>query len=169
MWWDKDGLTSGGAECAPVRVFLAPSFCVFMCRLLSRQGLWNSGVLRVIWRSAAGVLLLAIVSCLGVIPQKERMSPMHMVAGKLGLWRKRGISSPGVDCEGARAACPARRWGVGALCWVTLGSPSCFLFFAVTCFVCAVTRNFACLACVGCGHKPLLVLLLRLHSCPRDP
>ena len=113
MWWDKDGLTSGGAECAPVRVFLAPSFCVFMCRLLSRQGLWNSGVLRVIWRSAAGVLLLAIVSCLGVIPRKERMSPMHMVAGKLGLWRKRGISSPGVDCEGARAACPARRWGGG--------------------------------------------------------
>lgn len=34
MWRDKGGLTSGSAECAPVRVFLAPSFFVFVCRFL---------------------------------------------------------------------------------------------------------------------------------------
>lgn len=38
MWWDKGGLTSGGVEFVPVRVFLVPSFCVFMCRLLLSSG-----------------------------------------------------------------------------------------------------------------------------------
>lgn len=69
MWWNKGGLASGGVECAPVRVFLVPSFLrLYVLVTFCRQGLWNSVALQSLWRSAAGVLLLSIVSCLDVIP-----------------------------------------------------------------------------------------------------
>ncbi len=174
MWWDKDGLTSGGVECAPVRVFLVPSFCVFMCRLLLPSGVVEQ------WGFASHLVFGGGVAVAGndFLPWRYSAEGTH-VTNAHGCWKSWGCGGKGVylpplvwTARGARVVCPARRLGVRALCWVTLGGPSRLLFFAVTCFVwvvIAVARNYACLTCVGFGRKPLRVSLLRLRSCPRDP
>ena len=140
MWWNKDGLTSGGAECAPVRVFLVPSFCVFICRLLfAIRGCGTAGLCGSFDVRRRGRCCWQWFLALTLFRRRNACHQCALLLGKLGLWRKRDIFSPlGVDCEGCAGGVPLRA-GMGFL-----GGSGVFF----------------------CGACDVRVLMLVLKGCP---
>lgn len=86
MWWNRGGLTSGGAECVPVRVFLVPSFLrlyvpvAFVIRGCEAAGLCGSfGVRRGVRvrraRRAGGGVRVVVSSSVGRVVPASSCSP----------------------------------------------------------------------------------------------
>ena len=115
MWWNKDGLTSGGAECAPVRVFLVPSFCVFMCRFAIR-GCGTAGICVPFGVRRRGCYCWQWFLALALFRRRNACHQCAWLLEKLGLWRGRGIYPPWCGLRGGAGGVPgAPVGGEGAL------------------------------------------------------
>ena len=153
MWWDKDGLTSGGAECTPVRVFLVPSFCVFMCRLLLSPGVVEQ-------RGFADHLACGgggAVAGNGSLPWCHSAEGTH-VTNAHGCWKagaveEKGYIFPlGVDC-----AC-----GVPG---VPVGVEGALLGYSWQSFVSSILCCYLlCLLCYRCCKKFRMPSMRRLRA-----
>lgn len=125
MWWNKDGLTSGGAECAPVRVFLVPSFCVFMCRFAIR-GCGTAGICVPFGVRRRGCYCWQWFLALALFRRRNACHQCAWLLEKLGLWRGRGIYPPWCGLRGGAGGVP--------------GAPKIVWFYTLHC----PTRTPAC-------------------------